>query len=102
MRARSSFAQALVASLAEVVIALNLGSNLNGKPLASNRLMGATPLFACNSDCQVSLILLPTGVTRPMPVIATRRGCIAIATPPVVILLSPIPAMQTQLIYRRY
>jgi hypothetical protein len=31
MRARSSFAQALVASLAEVVIALNLGSNLNGK-----------------------------------------------------------------------
>ena len=63
--------------------------------------MGATPLLACNSDCQVSLILLPTGVTRPMPVIATRRGCIAIAMPPAAILLPSVLAMQTQLIYRR-
>ncbi len=44
-----------------------------GKPLASNRLIGAPPLLPASSASQVVATSLPTGVTRPMPVIATRR-----------------------------
>ena len=44
-----------------------------GKPLASNRLIGAPPLRPASSASQVVATSLPTGVTRPMPVIATRR-----------------------------
>ena len=44
-----------------------------GKPLASKRLISAPPLRPASSASHVVATSLPTGVTRPMPVIATRR-----------------------------
>ena len=44
-----------------------------GKPLASKSVIGAAPLRPASSASHVVATSLPTGVTRPMPVIATRR-----------------------------
>ena len=44
-----------------------------GNPLASNTVIGAPPLRPARSASHVAATSLPTGVTRPMPVIATRR-----------------------------
>src|SRR5207253_1728628 len=43
-----------------------------GKPDASNRLIAAPPLLQASSAAQVAATSLPTGVTSPRPVIATR------------------------------
>ncbi len=54
-----------------------------GKPLASNPAIGAPPLRPASSASHVVATSLPTGVTRPMPVIATRlrpRGSALMAT----------------------
>ena len=46
-----------------------------GKPLASNSVIGAPPLRPASSAPRSWPTSLPTGVTRPRPVIATRRLC---------------------------
>ncbi len=43
-----------------------------GNPLASNPAIGAPPLLPASSASHVVATSLPTGVTSPMPVIATR------------------------------
>ena len=45
-----------------------------GKPLASKTVIGAPPLRPASSAPHVVATSLPTGVTSPMPVIATRAG----------------------------
>src|SRR5438067_1379141 len=51
------------------------------KPLASNSVMGAPPLLPLSTASQVVATSLPTGVTRPSPVMATRRRCCIVRAP---------------------
>lgn len=51
------------------------------KPLASKLAMRAAPLRAASSALQVLATSLPTGVTSPRPVIATRRRWLMSCSP---------------------
>src|SRR5262245_25941588 len=42
--------------------------------LASNRVIGPTPLFPASNASQLAALPTPSGDTRPTPVTATRRG----------------------------
>src|SRR6266545_6817138 len=52
---------------------------LAGKSLASNRVMGPTPDLPLTRQLQVSREPTPTAVTRPTPVITTRRFTIRLS-----------------------
>ena len=48
-------------------------ANVVLRPVVSKRVIGPAPLLPANIDDQVSSAVLPIGVTKPTPVITTRR-----------------------------